>query len=48
MARYGRVVDIIRLAIEMQGSATGLSLDEIAARFEVDRRTATRMRDAIA
>ena len=32
----------------MQASADGLTLDQIGERFHVDRRTATRMRDAVA
>ena len=32
----------------MQASADGLTLDQIGERFGVDRRTATRMRDAVA
>lgn len=45
--RYGRLSDLLRLALQMQGRADGLSLDEIGAGFEVSRRTAERMRDAI-
>ena len=45
--RYGRLADIVRLAMQMQGRADGLSLDEIGQTFEVSRRTAERMRDAI-
>ncbi len=44
--RYERLVDILRLAIRLQG-AGGLTLDEIAAGFGVSRRTAERMRDAV-
>jgi predicted DNA-binding transcriptional regulator YafY len=45
--RYGRLADLVRLAMQMQGRADGLSLDEIGETFEVSRRTAERMRDAI-
>ncbi|SLN58740.1 hypothetical protein ROG8370_02680 [Roseovarius gaetbuli] len=45
--RYGRLTDLVRLALQMQGRADGLSLDDIGATFEVSRRTAERMRDAI-
>ena len=45
--RYGRLADLVRLAMQMQGRADGLSLDDIAESFEVSRRTAERMRDAI-
>ena len=44
--RYERIADIVRLAIRMQG-AGGLTLDDIGAEFEVSRRTAERMRDAV-
>ncbi len=44
--RYERLVDILRLAIRLQGPG-GLTLDEIAAGFGVSRRTAERMRDAV-
>ncbi|TDE33787.1 helix-turn-helix transcriptional regulator [Antarcticimicrobium sediminis] len=45
--RYGRLADLVRLALKMQGRADGLSLDDIGETFEVSRRTAERMRDAI-
>lgn len=45
--RYGRLTDLVRLAMQMQGRADGLSLDDIGQTFEVSRRTAERMRDAI-
>ncbi len=44
--RYERVADIVRLAIRLQG-AGGLTLDDIKTEFEVSRRTAERMRDAV-
>ena len=44
--RYERIADIVRLAICLQG-AGGLTLDDIGAEFEVSRRTAERMRDAV-
>jgi predicted DNA-binding transcriptional regulator YafY len=46
MPRYARVHDILRLVLDMQASAEGLTLEDVMGRFEVDRRTATRMRDA--
>lgn len=46
MARYERTHDVLRLVLELQASATGLCLEDIQALFDVDRRTATRMRDA--
>jgi predicted DNA-binding transcriptional regulator YafY len=45
--RYSRLADLVRLAMQMQGRADGLSLDDIGQTFEVSRRTAERMRDAI-
>lgn len=45
--RYGRLADLVRLAMQMQGRADGLSLDDISQTFEVSRRTAERMRDAV-
>lgn len=45
--RYERVSDIVKLAIRLQGTAEGLTLDDIAAEFSVSRRTAERMRDAV-
>ena len=45
--RYARQEDLLRLALMMQGSAEGVSLDDIRAEFGISRRTAERMRDAI-
>ena len=45
--RYGRLADLVRLAMQMQGRADGLTLDDIGETFDVSRRTAERMRDAI-
>ncbi len=45
--RYERVSNIVKLAIRLQGTAEGLTLDDIAAEFSVSRRTAERMRDAV-
>lgn len=45
--RYGRLADLVKLSLQMQGRADGLSLDDIGQTFEVSRRTAERMRDAI-
>jgi predicted DNA-binding transcriptional regulator YafY len=44
---YERAKDLLKLAIWMQGSATGLSLDDIQQEFGVQRRTAERMLDAV-
>ncbi len=45
--RYERLQDIVRLAIRLQGSLDGLTLDDIRADFLVSRRTAERLRDAV-
>ena len=44
--RYGRLADIMRLAVRLQGSG-GLTIDEIRKEFAVSRRTAERMRGAV-
>ena len=44
---YDRAADIVRLAIRLQGSWWGLTLDDIQRQFEVSRRTAERLRDAV-
>ncbi len=46
-ARYPRLRDLIALLRLLQGSAGGISLSDIQSRFEVSRRTAERMRDAV-
>ncbi len=45
--RYENADKVLQLALEMQASRTGLSLDDIEARFAVGRRTAMRMREAV-
>ena len=45
--RYERVEDLLKLAVTMQGSADGVSLNDITRDFDVSRRTAERMRDAV-
>lgn len=45
--RYERLTDIVRLAIDLQGTRSGLTLDGIAERYGVSRRTAERLRDAV-
>ena len=44
---YDRAMDIVRLAIRLQGTASGLTLDDIQREFEVSRRTAERLRNAV-
>ncbi|PKU25054.1 helix-turn-helix transcriptional regulator [Telmatospirillum siberiense] len=46
-ARHEKAENLMRLARDMQGSVTGLTLGEIEERFDVSRRTAERMRDAV-
>ena len=45
--RYERLQDIVRLAVRLQGTLAGLTLDDIGAEFSVSRRTAERLRDAV-
>lgn len=45
--RYEKIENLLQLALEMQAARGGLSLKDIEARFDVKRRTAMRMRDAI-
>ncbi len=45
--RYERVKDVIDLAVRLQGSRTGLTLDDIMSEFSVSRRTAERMRNTV-
>lgn len=45
--RYERVEDLINLVLLLQSRHSGLSIADIQEEFEVSRRTAERMRDAI-
>ncbi len=45
--RYARQEDLQKLALLMQGSAEGISLADVEREFDVSRRTAERMRDAV-
>lgn len=45
--RYERVEDILRLALSMELSYQGISIQDIQDMFEVSRRTAVRMKDAV-
>jgi predicted DNA-binding transcriptional regulator YafY len=45
--RYAPSERLLRLALRLAGSRTGLSLNEMAADLEVDRRTVERLRDAL-
>ena len=45
--RYEKADNLLQLALDMQGSSIGLSLQDIQQHYEVERRTAMRMRDAI-
>ena len=45
--RYERAKDIVRLAMRLQGSRGGMTLDDIRTEFAISRRTAERLRDAV-
>ena len=45
--RYNRAERLIQLALEMQAARGGLTINDIMDRFDVSRRTAIRMRDAV-
>ena len=45
--RYEKFEDLLHLALEMQASRGGISLEDIQHRFDVSRRTAMRMRDSV-
>jgi len=46
-ARYLQLERLLELALQLQGSLSGCSIDDVVARFEVSRRTATRMLTAV-
>jgi predicted DNA-binding transcriptional regulator YafY len=41
--RFARLEELLQIAIDLQGSLSGLTLDDIMTRYAVSRRTATRM-----
>jgi predicted DNA-binding transcriptional regulator YafY len=45
--RYSRAERLIQLALEMQAARGGLAIADIEEKFDVSRRTAIRMRDAV-
>ena len=45
--RYSRLSDIIDLVFYIQNKPEGITLKEISIRYNVSRRTAERLRDAI-
>ena len=45
--RYQRLADLLELTGMLRARATGVTIDEIAERFEVSRRTAERMLSAL-
>jgi predicted DNA-binding transcriptional regulator YafY len=45
--RYEKADNLLQLALDLQASRTGLSLQDIQQRYDVGRRTAMRMRDSI-
>jgi len=48
VSRYQRAVEIEDLIVSLAGSRRGLTIAEISERYAVSRRTAERMRDAVA
>ena len=46
--RYEPSQRLLRLALKLAGTRTGLTLDEMAGELGVGRRTAERLRDALA
>jgi len=48
MSRYQRAVEIEDLVLALAQSRRGLTVDDVAERYGVSRRTAERMRDAVA
>jgi predicted DNA-binding transcriptional regulator YafY len=45
---YGKFLDMLDLALMLQGSSGGVTIADIMAKFNASRRTAERMRDAVA
>ena len=45
--RYSRISDILDLAVFMSSKLQGVTINEIAERYNVSRRTAERMRDSL-
>lgn len=45
--RYSRISDILDLAVFMSSKLNGVTINEIAERYNVSRRTAERMRDSL-
>jgi predicted DNA-binding transcriptional regulator YafY len=45
--RYEKADNLLQLALDLQASRSGLSLQDIQQRYDVGRRTAMRMRDAV-
>lgn len=41
--RFSRLEELLKIALDLQGLLGGLTLDDIMSRYEVSRRTATRM-----
>jgi len=45
--RFGRLEQLLELALDLQGSFAGIALDDVMSRYGVSRRTATRMLTAV-
>jgi predicted DNA-binding transcriptional regulator YafY len=48
VSRYQRAVEVEDLIVTLAQSRQGLTIEEISERYDVSRRTAERMRDAVA
>jgi predicted DNA-binding transcriptional regulator YafY len=46
-SRFGRLEELLDLALELQGSLGGVALPDVMERYEVSRRTASRMLGAV-
>ncbi|MBR1604843.1 MAG: WYL domain-containing protein [Alphaproteobacteria bacterium] len=47
MGTYGKIIDLFKLALQMQETSEGISIEEIKKEFDVSRRTAERMKTAL-
>ena len=46
--RKQKAVDVLRLAVQLQGTRMGMTYEEISEAFQISRRTAERLKDAVA
>ena len=47
MSLYGKMIDLFDLDFEMQASAEGVSIQDIQNKYNISRRTAERMVEAL-